>query len=491
MSSLSVIKATPGLKNGVKTVKRVYGYVRVSTLSEMQDTSFVLQADELERHIRSNSDYQFMGIFKDKGTATSLKFRPEFRKMIELAKLGYIDVIITKSISRFARNLVDSITLIQDLRKLNVEIIFQKDNISSLDESFDLLLTILSVHAEEESTIISENNLWSIAARKRKGSNMTARMYGYRFDNYDYEIIESEAKTIRLIFDLYIKGFSYKAIITRLHELGIKSAKGLDYWYSTTIEKMLQNEKYCGDMVLGKTLCKNGKKVFNTKGQTDKYLVSNNHQGIISRETFDEATAIRKSRNFRTDKNYLENKGLNDYYNFVYSSVYNRYLLYVIEKPKGIYQIPTLYCLSKRPGSKRVSIRTEVINKLLEQSYQEIKSFIIHKLDYLKEKLLSSQSNLLLGLEQVIKKNENDKLITNLSTLRKEFLEFDDFSIKNLRKLFRKVLIDDSAIHVKIQISDADDNSINNCEEIHSFDFTYLKANRPTTIPIIIHLESL
>lgn len=152
-----------------------------------------------------NSNYHFIGVFKDRKSGRDTKHRQEFNAMIELALMGEIDVIVTKSITRFARNILDTITIIRKLKINNVEVIFQKENISSLDPSIEMILTILASHAEEESNNISENIKWSIRKKVRKGCNFTTYLYGYNIDGEKWKINPKEANVIRLIFDMYIQ----------------------------------------------------------------------------------------------------------------------------------------------------------------------------------------------------------------------------------------------------------------------------------------------
>ena len=146
MNNVEVIKVF----NNPSRLKRVAGYARVSTADEHQDSSYTLQTEELEQEIKSNPRYEFIGIFKDKKSGRNTKHRTEFNAMIELALLGEIDIIITKSITRFARNILDTISIVRNLKNHNVEVIFQKENISSLDPSIGFVLSVLAMHAEEE-----------------------------------------------------------------------------------------------------------------------------------------------------------------------------------------------------------------------------------------------------------------------------------------------------------------------------------------------------
>ena len=372
MNNVDVIKVIQ--KPGVK--KRVVGYARVSTSDEHQDSSFRVQLDELEKYIRDNPSYEFIGMFKDRKSGTTTKHRNEFNVMIDLASTGEIDVIITKSITRFARNILDTISLVRSLKLNNVEIIFQKENISSLDPQMEFVLSVLAMHAEEESKNNSENTKWSIKRKIHNGGNLTSHIYGYRIKGEIWEVFEPEARIVRMLFDMYLNNVSYKMMIEKLHQLKIKTFTGKDKWHQGTIEQMLQNEKYAGHMALGKTYIVDGTSLRTKRINQDEHFVFNHHTPIISPETFNAAMNLRSKRTRNELLHYVPaSERVTPFYQFVYSSENQRYLKYVIERPKGKYEIPTLFCYNQDKAN-RVMITVNNLFLLLNDSLNNTKQRI-------------------------------------------------------------------------------------------------------------------
>ncbi|HMM00819.1 MAG TPA: recombinase family protein [Bacilli bacterium] len=189
----SKVKTIKALTNP-SVLKRVVTDARVSTADEHQDSSYRLQFSELEKSIRINPRYEFIGIFKDCKSGRDIKHREEFTTMLELAFMGEIDVIVTKSITRFGRNLIGTINIIRSLKLNYVEVIFQKENISTFDSSIEMVLTILATHAEVVSNNISQNVLWSIKRKIRKGGNLTSRLYGYAIKGESWKDLKENMK---------------------------------------------------------------------------------------------------------------------------------------------------------------------------------------------------------------------------------------------------------------------------------------------------------
>ena len=237
--------------------KRVCAYARVSTLKELQETSFNLQVQTYTLMIVNNPDWVFAGVYADQGkTGTSTRSRTQFNLMIELAKSNKIDLIITKSISRFARNVVDCLSAIQELRTYGTEVFFEKENISSFDSKIEFVISVLAGVAQEESRNLSENVKWNIQNRFKSGKlNMvTSLVLGYDNDSSGNIIINAkEAIIVKKIFSLYLKGYSQRKIASHLNSLGHKTKVGnIDYSLSA-IYGILNNEKYTGNALLQKT----------------------------------------------------------------------------------------------------------------------------------------------------------------------------------------------------------------------------------------------
>lgn len=282
--------------------KRVCAYARVSTDSQDQLNSYNAQITEFTKKIKENKQWEFLGMYADSGiSGTSMTKRPEFLKMINDAKTGKIDLILTKSLSRFARNTVDCLTVVRQLRELNVEVFFEKENLYSSDSKIDFILTIFSSIAQEESRNISENVKWGVRKRFKEGKVRlnTSRFLGYDKDIDGQIIINKEQeRTVQMIFNMYISGSSLKQVAVFLTENNIANGINKVSWTPSTISLILSNEKYCGDAMLQKRVVLDyltHKSVVNN-GHAPKYYIKNNHAAIIPREKFELTQEIKKKR---------------------------------------------------------------------------------------------------------------------------------------------------------------------------------------------------
>ncbi|HAX02651.1 MAG: hypothetical protein A2Y45_01570 [Tenericutes bacterium GWC2_34_14] len=299
--------------------KRVCAYVRVSTDNLEQKTSYEAQRDEYTKRISDNPDWDFCGIFADEGiSGTSTKHRKQFNLMIAKAKRGEIDIILTKSISRFARNTVDALNYIRELRKAKVEIIFEKENLSSIDPKVEFFFTMMASMAQEEARNVSENVKWNVQRRFREGVPIInhARFLGYTKDRKGGNLIidPKEAEIVKLIFNLYIGGMGPSAIADRMMDLGHKTGAGKRLWRVSSVHSVLKNEKYMGDMLQQKTICTdylNHTRIKN-KNYAPTFYTENSHEGIIDKETFELAQRI---RNERAQTRIGEDKNLTKYTN--------------------------------------------------------------------------------------------------------------------------------------------------------------------------------
>ena len=272
-------------------IKRVAAYARVSTESDEQANSFENQVEEWTRRILENPNYKLVKIYADEGiSGTSLRGRDGFQEMIRDAKAGKIDLILVKSISRFARNTVLTIQTIRELKECGVEVYFDNENIWTFDPKTEFMLSIISMMAQEESRHISENVSWTFRKMMNQGIPFltSSNFLGYDFDKEAKKLVinEKEAPIVRLIFDMYDQGYGTLEICRTLKEKGYKTLHGKDDWHSSVIINMLRNEKYCGDLMLQKTYTVDyltHKRKDNT-GQRQKYFVEDAHEPIISRE---------------------------------------------------------------------------------------------------------------------------------------------------------------------------------------------------------------
>ena len=291
------IPPKPEAVRASKRQLRVAAYCRVSTDDEEQLTSYEAQKNYYTDKIMTNKEWTMAGIFADEGiTGTSARKRPEFLRMIRQCKQGKIDIVLTKSISRFARNTVDCLNYVRALKELGIAVIFEKENMNTLEIDSEILITMLGAFAQSESESISANVRWGIrqAMKEGKATIQYKYLYGYRKgDDGKPEIIPDQAEVVRKIYDLFLSGTPVRGIHEYLNASSVPNINGEPKWARSAIDSILTNEKYCGDVLLQKTYiddCIN-KKVKKNTGQLPMYLVQNHHEGIISHETFDAAQA--------------------------------------------------------------------------------------------------------------------------------------------------------------------------------------------------------
>ncbi len=278
-----------------ETKKKVAAYCRVSTDNEDQANSFESQQRYFRQYIERNPDWELYAIFADEGiSGTNTKKRKEFNRMIECAKNGDFDLIITKEISRFARNTLDSIFYTRDLKKHGVGVIFLNDNINTLDGDAELRLAIMSSIAQEESRKTSERVKWGQKRQMEQGVVFGRSMLGYDVKDGKMTINEDGAKIVRLIFHKFVdEGKGTHVIARELREEGIEPMR-VKEWQNTVILRVIRNEKYCGDLVQKKTYTPDflsHEKKYN-RGQEEFVILKDHHEPIISRELFDKANRI-------------------------------------------------------------------------------------------------------------------------------------------------------------------------------------------------------
>ena len=304
---------------------RVAAYCRVSTDDIDQVISIELQKDEYQKKIKENPAWEYMGTYVDDGfSGTNTEHRPGFRLMMQAAMSGQLDVIITKSVSRFARNLLDCIGWVTRLQDANppVKVIFEMEGIDTLATTTNLILTILAVVAEEESHMKSEAILLSLEWRFSRGRFLTPRLFGYDlvkvedgFGGYRKILkpVEAEARVVRWIYERIVSGASLEDIAARLTELeiptgGRKKDKTVNtVWTGNRVAALVRNERYCGDVLGRKTYTPNYKthKSKKNNGKKNKYFQSGHHEAIVSRTLWNSAQRILNSRKFGHDGTYL------------------------------------------------------------------------------------------------------------------------------------------------------------------------------------------
>ena len=269
---------------------RVAAYCRVSTELEQQQSSYDIQIEYYTRHIMQNPNWIFAGVFADDGrSATNTFRRDDFNQLMDQCLKGKVDMVITKSISRFARNTVDCISWVRKLREKNVAVYFEKENLNTLDDSTEMILTILSSQAQEESRAISTNVKWGYARKFEKGESTRQRSYGFRkAPTGEMCIVEEEAAVIRNMARWFLDGDSLERIKHRLEDAGIETTTGKKTWSTGTIYNILTNEKIMGDVLLQKTFTADylTKRRVKNSGQQKQYYVKNHHEAVIPKTVY-------------------------------------------------------------------------------------------------------------------------------------------------------------------------------------------------------------
>lgn len=293
--NISVIPSQPEYDRSIKPqfkTLRVAAYCRVSTTLEQQETSYEAQVSYYTEKIKSNPNWKLAGIYADDGkSATNTKKRDDFNAMIEDCMAGKIDMVITKSVSRFARNTVDSLQNIRKLKEKNIAVFFEKEGVNTLEGTGELLITILSSQAQEESRNLSENTRWGLVRRFENGivSVNHNKFLGYTKDkNGELVIVPEEAELVRRIFRLYLEGSSIVQIGKILDDEGITTVTGLTQWCPGVIDKMLSNEKYMGDVLQQKTYTVDflSKKRVKNNGIVPQYYIQDDHEAIVPKELY-------------------------------------------------------------------------------------------------------------------------------------------------------------------------------------------------------------
>lgn len=312
MSRVEVLEATRTVPNSrgrgrrealnVERI-RVAAYCRVSTDDDDQLGSFESQKLYYEQKIRANRDWVNAGIFADEAiTGTKVDKREGFQAMIQKCQNGEIDMVLTKSISRFAGNTLDMLQYVRMLRERNIAIYFEKENINTMDMNGELLLTIMSSLAQQEVESLSQNVKMGLKMKMKRGELIGFNGclgYDYHPEDKTLTINEEEAEIVRFIYDMYLQGYGTTTIANRLMELGKRNKKGEVSWHTHGVMGIIKNERYKGDILLGKTFTTDpiSKRRLANMGEEEQYYIRDHHEAIVSREVWDEAERIRLKRN--------------------------------------------------------------------------------------------------------------------------------------------------------------------------------------------------
>lgn len=286
---------------------RVAAYCRVSTDREEQSNSFESQREFFREWIARNPEWELVEIFADEGiSGTGTKKRKEFNRMIAAAKEGKVDLILTKEVSRFARNTVDTLQFTRELRKIGVHVLFLNDNIHTQDPSAELRLTIMASVAQEESRKTSERVKWGQRRRMEQGVVFGRDLLGYRVKNGKLTVHEDEAEIVRLIFSMFLnEGKGAYVIAGELTAAGVPTAPHMKGWSGVNVLRILKNEKYCGDLVQKKTYTPDylsHEKKYN-RGEEELVVLRDHHESIVCREVFAKVQEELKHRASLKQKN--------------------------------------------------------------------------------------------------------------------------------------------------------------------------------------------
>jgi len=305
MKNIEIIKPAKALE--IKRT-RVAAYARVSVEGEMNHHSLSAQVDYYTSLIKANPAWENAGIFADYGLTGTKADRPGFQSLIRLCDEGKVDMVLTKSISRFCRNTVDLLGTARHLRDIGVNIHFEKENIDSISSEGELMLSLMASFAQEESRSISENTRWGIQKRFMEGIPNSCTLYGYKWDGKEFHIVPEQAEVVREIFQSYLDGRSPDQIALELQRRGVKSTRGGKFSYSLVCG-ILRLEKYTGNSMLQKTYCKDfmtGKRRKNN-GEAPRYFAEGTHPAIITQETFDR---VQEEIARRREQGYLANQSI-------------------------------------------------------------------------------------------------------------------------------------------------------------------------------------
>jgi site-specific DNA recombinase len=300
----SIRKLEPSMPQ-IPTRKRVGAYARVSSGKDAMLHSLSAQISYYSVMIQKRRDWEYVGVYADEALTGTKDERPEFQRLMNDCRNGLIDMVITKSIARFARNTVTMLKAVRELKLLGVDVYFEKENIHSISGDGEVMLTILASYAQEESRSVSENCKWRIRKRFAKGELVSLRfMFGYRVVKGEVVVYEKEAAVVRMIFDDYIGGMGGSKIAKKLRAMGIPALRG-GTWDSERVVAIIKNEKYAGNALLQKKYVSDHltkKEVWN-KGALPMYFAEGTHPAIIDANTFEKAQAVIEQRRqrFRTN----------------------------------------------------------------------------------------------------------------------------------------------------------------------------------------------
>ena len=453
---------------------RVAAYCRVSTEQEEQQNSYQVQIDYYTDLINKNKEWELAGIFADEGiSGTQTKKRTEFNKMIRLCKKRKIDLVLCKSISRFARNTVDTLEYVRQLKDLGIGVIFEKENINTLTMTSEFMIALYGSFAQAESESISKNVSWGVekAFRDGKVRYNYKQLYGYRKgEDGKPEIIPEEAEVVKLIYKLYLDGYTLRKISQYLKVLNIPR-RDYPIWSLDSINSLLSNEKYVGDALLQKSYtvdCITHKKVKNN-GEKAKYLVTDAHKGIIDRDTYNlvqQEMTRRSSMRKKSDKCVTEQGK--------YSSKYALSEIMVCSECGAAYRrqiwnihgkkCPVWRCVSRLDNGSRYCKRSPSIHedKLHRAILSAINEYYDCK-DNIKELLKSNVEHAMAGVS--LKETKGiQKRLREIDDARNDYISLiaaGTMDEESMDEQFQKLYIEEQELNSKLKALE-ENNKIDN-----------------------------
>ena len=456
---------------------KVAAYCRVSTDSEDQLNSYQAQKAYYSEKIKENSKWSFVGIYADEAiSGTQDHKRTDFLRMISDATDKKIDLILTKSISRFARNTLDTLKYVRLLKEKNVGILFEEENINTLEMTGELLLTILSSVAQQESENISEHVKLGLKMRREKGELVGFNnCLGYEYDRETKTMIikEDEAQIVRYIFERYCKGIGCKTIARELTAQKHKTPKGLDVWSESTVMGIIKNEKYKGDVLMGKTFTTDpiSKKRITNRGEEDRYYISEHHKGIISAEVYEKAHQILKKRSDvretgRRKGNYSKKFPLSSklYCGFCGTVLTRRNMNSGSKTSKRIWQCMTAVKVGKEYCEESRLIREDVVEKAFVDAYRILsnnnKSIInkfLNRVEGVISQSTSQNEKNKIEKQIELQRSKIDKLLELLTEDLIDKVAFTEKKISIDKKIEK---LENDLLHIKLE--EGDKENINN-----------------------------
>lgn len=473
---LEAIRMAPNSRGRTRgdTIKvsriRVAAYCRVSTDGDDQLGSFESQKLYYEEKIRAHSEWVNAGIFADEAiTGTKVDKRDGFQMMIQKCQNGEIDMILTKSISRFARNTVDTLQYVRMLRERNIAIFFEKENINTLDMNGELLLTIMSSLAQQEVESLSQNVKLGLKMKMKRGELIGFNGclgYDYHPEDKTLTVNEEEAEIVRFIFDMYLQGYGTTTIAKRLMDMGKKNKKGDVSWHTHGVMGIIKNEKYKGDILLGKTFTTDpiSKRRLANMGEEEQYYIRDHHEAIVSREIWDEAEQIRLKRN--TNK-VMEATGNRERYTrqYAFSSMCEcafcgHKLTRRTRHSSSIYEKPVWQCMNATKNGIGNCPNCKAIDEaILEGAFLEAFGLLAGNFEDVLDVVMEAVESSLTNDEDIRKRQQLDKDISVLNSKKSRMTDmlidgiiskevYDEKMVEINRKLHvldgRKMLLNES-----------------------------------------------